>query len=67
MLEVEPSTSLGDPLEFDPERARENIEHGYMDTLRVLRESNQMSDIRPPLKDREYWQLVNQPIVAEAS
>jgi len=67
MLEIEPSTSLGDPLEFDPERARENIEHGYMDTLRVLRESNQMSDIRPPLKDREYWQLVNQPIVGETS
>jgi predicted acylesterase/phospholipase RssA len=66
MLEIEPSTSLGDPLEFDPRRARENIEHGYMDTLRVLRESSQMSDIRPPLRDREYWQLANQPVVAEA-
>jgi predicted acylesterase/phospholipase RssA len=67
MLEIEPSTSLGDPLEFDPRRARENIEHGYMDTLRVLRESSQMSDSRPPLKDREYWQLANQPVVAEAA
>jgi hypothetical protein len=28
LLEIEPSTSLGDPLEFDPERARQNVEHG---------------------------------------
>jgi len=67
MLEIEPSTSLGDPLDFDPQRARENIEHGYMDTLRVLKESSQMSDARPPLKDREYWQLVNRPVAAEAA
>ena len=67
MLEIEPSTPLGDPLEFDPQRARKNIEHGYMDTLRVLRESSQLSDIRPPLKDREYGQLVNQAVLAEAA
>ena len=38
LLEIEPSTSLGDPLDFDPESARRNIEHGYVDTLRVLRD-----------------------------
>jgi hypothetical protein len=65
LLEIEPSTSLGDPLEFDPERSRQNIEHGYIDTLRVLRDSSQMTDSRPPLSDREYRHLMDQPILAE--
>ena len=67
LLEIEPSTSLGDPLEFDPERARQNIEHGYIDTLRVLRDSNQMTDIRPPLTDKEYRHLMDQPVFAETA
>jgi predicted acylesterase/phospholipase RssA len=62
LLEIEPSTSLGDPLDFDPERARENIEHGYIDTLRVLRDSNQMPDARPPLNDGEHRHLIDQPV-----
>jgi predicted acylesterase/phospholipase RssA len=65
LLEIEPSTSLGDPLEFDPEHARQNIEHGYIDTLRVLRDSSQMTDIRPPLTDKEYRVLVDLPVFAE--
>jgi len=65
LLEIEPSTSLGDPLDFDPERARQNIEHGYIDTLRVLRDSNQMTDTRPPLSDGEHRHLMDQPIFAE--
>ena len=67
LLEIEPSTPLGDPLEFDPERARQNIEHGYIDTLRVLRNSNQMTDIRPPLTDKEYRLLVDLPVFAETA
>ena len=65
LLEIEPSTSLGDPLEFEPERARQNIEHGYIDTLRVLRDSNQMTDIRPPLTDKEYRLLLDLPVFAD--
>jgi predicted acylesterase/phospholipase RssA len=62
LLEIEPSTSLGDPLDFDPESARRNIEHGYVDALRVLRDSNQMTDARPPLGDREFRHLMDQPV-----
>jgi hypothetical protein len=65
LLEIEPSTSLGDPLDFDPVRVRGNIEHGYIDTLRVLRDSNQMTDTRPPLNDREHRHLMDQPVFAE--
>jgi predicted acylesterase/phospholipase RssA len=65
LLEIEPSTSLGDPLDFDPASARRNIERGYVDTLRVLRDSNQMTNARPPLGDREYRHLMDQPVFAE--
>ena len=53
-------------LDFDPETARRNIEHGYVDTLRVLRDSNQMTDTRPSLGDREHRHLMDQPVFAEA-
>ena len=66
LLEIEPSTSIGDPLDFDPESARRNIERGYVDTLRVLRESNQMTSARPPLGDREQRHLMDQPVFAKA-
>jgi predicted acylesterase/phospholipase RssA len=36
MLVIEPSIELGDTLEFDPRRAKEEISHGYADTLKVL-------------------------------
>src|SRR5262245_24717632 len=42
LLEIEPSTPLGDPLDFEKAQARRNIEHGYIDTLRVLRDSKQL-------------------------
>ena len=67
LLEIEPSTSLGDPLDFDPESARRNIEHGYVDTLRVLQNSNQMTNARPPLGGREHRHLMDQPVFAETA
>jgi predicted acylesterase/phospholipase RssA len=65
LLEIEPSTSLGDPLDFDPERARRHIEHGYVDTLRVLRDSKQLTDSRPALTDREHQYLMGQSVFDE--
>ena len=67
LLEIEPSTALGDPLDFDKAKAHRNIEHGYIDTLRVLRDSKQLADSRPPLNDREHQHLMGQPIFTEAA
>jgi hypothetical protein len=62
LLEIEPSTPLGDPLDFDQAQACRNIEHGYIDTLRVLRDSKQLAESRPPLNDREHQYLMGLPI-----
>jgi predicted acylesterase/phospholipase RssA len=67
LLEIEPSTPLGDPLDFNEAQARRNIEHGYIDTLRVLRDSKQLADSRPSLNDREHQYLMGQPIFTQAA
>jgi hypothetical protein len=67
LLEIEPSTSLGDPLHFNEGQARQNIEHGYIDTLRALRGSRQLAEGRPALDDREHQHLMGRPIFAEAA
>jgi hypothetical protein len=36
LISVQPSTSLGDTLDFDPEAMRRNVRHGYQDMLKAL-------------------------------
>ncbi|WGM38953.1 patatin-like phospholipase family protein [Caulobacter sp. NIBR1757] len=38
LIEIEPSVSLGDVLNFAPKHAAQNITHGYNDALRTLRD-----------------------------
>jgi predicted acylesterase/phospholipase RssA len=47
LVEIEPSVPLGDALNFDPARARENIEHGFTDTLKTLRGTRDRSEGAP--------------------
>jgi hypothetical protein len=53
LIEIEPSTDLGDTLDFDPERIKQTIIHGYKDALGVFKD-------RGKIVVAEYDQLVNQ-------
>jgi hypothetical protein len=53
LIEIEPSTDLGDTLDFDPERIKETIIHGYKDALGVFKD-------RGKIVVAEYDQLINQ-------
>lgn len=69
MVEIEPTTpkGLGDTLDFDPKRARQNIIHGYNDMLHALR--NPLLSDNPgrhtPLDEAEYKYLLNMPVLPE--
>lgn len=60
LLLIEPSIALGDTLDFNPERARDEILHGYSDTLKFL---HNFVDPRNPtagvaIDDKEYEALL---------
>lgn len=59
MTEIEPASALGDSLDFDPARIRENIKRGYGEMLTVLRS-------KARLDANEYAELINQPVFPEA-
>ena len=61
-MEIEPTIALDDLLDFDPERARKNIMHGYLDALKVLHETNEIEE-DSLLTKSEYKNLVNPPII----
>jgi len=61
LVEIEPTSDLGDALNFNPSDAREHILRGYNDALKVLHESHK---IQTPMRldEAEYKELVNRPI-----
>jgi predicted acylesterase/phospholipase RssA len=59
LIEIEPSTALGDSLDFRAENARTYIRRGYGDTLAVLRNAK---GLPATLDDAEYRTLVNLPL-----
>jgi predicted acylesterase/phospholipase RssA len=60
LLMIEPSVALGDTLQFDPERARGEILHGYTDVLKALRDRGEQaqSPSAPALDEVEYQSLL---------
>jgi predicted acylesterase/phospholipase RssA len=61
LVEIEPTSELGDTLDFNPIDARDHILRGYNDALKVLLESHKIED-QMRLDEAEYEELVNQPI-----
>jgi predicted patatin/cPLA2 family phospholipase len=65
LVEIEPTSDLGDTLDFNPTSARGNIERGYNDTLKVLQETHKIEE--PMRLDiSEYDELLNRPIFTRA-
>jgi predicted acylesterase/phospholipase RssA len=60
LVVIDPSIPLGDTLDFDPRRARKEIRHGYIDTLRAVRHG--VDRRYPALTPGEFDMLVAQPI-----
>lgn len=60
LLMIEPSIVLGDTLQFDPRRARQEILHGYTDALKALRDRGEQahSPTAPALDEVEYQSLL---------
>jgi predicted acylesterase/phospholipase RssA len=57
LVVVQPTIDLGDTLDFDPQRARKEIEHGYGDTLKALRE--RIDRYHPALTAAEFDKLID--------
>lgn len=55
MTEIEPQSSLGDTLDFEPRRISEHIKRGYSEMLAVLRHEKKINTT-------EYDELLNQPV-----
>lgn len=64
LLMIEPSIGLGDTLQFDPERARREILHGYTDVLKALRDRGEQahSATAPALDEAEYQVLMGRQV-----
>jgi Patatin-like phospholipase len=61
LVEIEPTSDLGDTLDFNPIDARDHILRGYNDALKVLHESHKI-EAQMRLDEAEYRELVNRPI-----
>jgi predicted acylesterase/phospholipase RssA len=61
LVEIEPSSDLGDALDFNPADAKDHILRGYNDALKTLYESHKI-DRQMRLDEAEYKELVNEPI-----
>lgn len=68
LVEITPSTTLGDALNFDPTLARANIERGFTDTLQSLRVSRDRSYSGPRertyINEAEFNDLIHSRIFA---
>lgn len=64
LLVIEPSIELGDTLEFDPVRAREEIKHGYADALKLLSHhvDPRHPETGPAIDDVEFKELIDKPL-----
>jgi predicted acylesterase/phospholipase RssA len=59
LLMIEPSTGLGDTLQFDPNKARREILHGYTDVLKALRDrGDQAHSVSAPALDEAEYQVL---------
>jgi predicted acylesterase/phospholipase RssA len=61
LVEIEPTSDLGDTLDFNPIEAKDHILRGYNDALKVLHESHKIEG-QMRLDEAEYRELVNRPI-----
>jgi predicted acylesterase/phospholipase RssA len=61
LVEIEPTSDLGDSLDFNPAEAKDHILRGYNDALKVLLESHKIEG-QMRLDEVEYDELVNRPI-----
>lgn len=68
LVEITPSSTLGDALNFDPKLAKANIERGFTDTLQSLRASRDRSHVgakdRTYLDEAEFNELIHARIFA---
>jgi hypothetical protein len=55
MIEIEPSSSLGDSLDFDQQRIRDNIKIGYTDMLKALKNKSKIDEA-------DFQNLSNSPL-----
>lgn len=64
LLVIEPSIDLGDTLEFDPARARNEIAHGYSDALNLLQHhiDPRYPERGPAIDEVECKRLLNRSI-----
>jgi hypothetical protein len=64
LVEIEPTSDLGDTLDFNPVDARDRILRGYNDALKVLLESHKIEGAMR-LDEVEYKELLNRPIFSQ--
>jgi hypothetical protein len=63
LIEIRPTTHLGETLDFSRERAEQDIAHGYSDALQVLRNTADLANPPSTLLDQaEYSSLLSRPI-----
>ena len=63
LIEIQPTSPLGETFDFSRERAENDINRGYTDALGVLRRTSDRANPGSPLLDEaEHSALVNRPI-----